>query len=278
MNKKILINPSRNKRAIIKTIFYFTLFIVSASAKAQETAASNAMIHMTVETIASDDISNLNQDENQSFMRMFDREIKSVIWIKEGQSKTEADMGFGKSVMYYNTKTKTTTTLFEMMGRKMGFYSNDDELKSFMSANDSLMNQKWLAGSEDVQIEYLNETKVIAQKTCKKAIIHYQNKKQEELEQIVWYYPDYKLSKKISLSAVFRSSFTPGIHKLKGFPMEMDIKRNNGTITKFIVTKMETGMPIDEAIFNIPAGYDIKPMSEMMKGGMGGFQYRIENN
>lgn len=278
MNKTILLNRPGYNQSILRIVSFFALIFLCKYAKAQESISTDAIIHMSVETIASDDISTLNQEENQSFTRLFNGEIKTVMWIKDGQTKTEADMGFGKSVIYYNAKTKTTTTLFEMMGRKMGFYSNDDEMKQLMTSNDSLINQIRVSASEDVQIEYLNETKVIAQKTCKKAIIHYQNSKQEYIQQIVWYYPDYKLTKEISLSAIIRSSFIPGIHKLKGFPMEMDIKRNNGTITKFTVTKIETGIPLDDTLFAIPAGYDIKPMSEMTQGGRGGFQYRIENN
>ena len=251
---------------------------MAGQAICQQANSSNAIIHLNIETITQDDISNLNQNESQSFMRMMNGEIKTVIWVKDGKSKTEADMGFAKSVIYYDGKTKITTTLFEMMGRKMGFYSNDEEINRVMTENDSLRNQAWSPASEDIQIEYLSETKVIAQKTCKKAILHYQNKKQEDIQQIVWYYPDYKLNKDISLSSVIRSAFSPGIYKLKGFPMEMEISRSNGTITRFTVTKIETNIPIEDEAFIIPAGYDIIPMSEMNQGGRGGFQFRMQND
>ena len=257
--------------ALLLIIFYLQSF-------AQDQQSNNAIVHLTIETVTQDDNAVPSQSENQFSMRMMNGEIKTTIWIKENKTKTEADMGFGKSVIYYDGKTKTTTTLFEMMGKKMGFYTNEEEMKKMISQNDSTRVQNRSSTSEDIQIEYLSETKTIAEKQCKKAIIHYKNRKQEAQTQEVWYYPGYKLDKEISLNTVIRSAFVPGVHKLKGFPMEMEMKRNNGTITKYIVTKIETGQILEDALFNIPSGYDIKPMTEMNQGGRGRFQFKVEND
>ena len=254
------------------------LIVYCLHSSAQDQQPNNAIIHLTIETVTQDDNAVPSQSDNQFSMRMMNGEIKTTIWIKENKTKTEADMGFGKSVIYYDGQTKTTTTLFEMMGKKMGFYTNEEEMKKFISENDSSRAQNRNTSPEDIQIEYLSETKTIAEKQCKKAIIHYKNRKQETQKQEVWYYPGYKLDKEISLNAVVRSAFVPGVHKLKGFPMEMEIKRNNGTITKYIVNKIETGQILEDALFNIPAGYDIKPMSEMNQGGRGRFQFKVEND
>jgi hypothetical protein len=244
----------------------------------QDQQPNNAIIHLAIETITQEDNTTTSQNDNQFSMRMMNGEIKTTIWIKDNKSKTDADMGFGKSVIYYDGKTKTTTTLFEMMGKKMGFYTNEEEMNKMISQNDSSRVQNRNASSEDIQIEYLSETKTIADKLCKKAIIHYKNSNQEAQTQEVWYYPGYKLDKEISLNAVIRSAFVPGVNKLKGFPMEMEIQRKNGTITKYIVNKIETEQILEDALFNIPSGYDIRPMSEMNQGGRGRFQFKVEND
>jgi len=256
--------------------FLFTVFFLSGFCQIQQ--PGNAIIQLTIETLTQDENAITSQSDNQFSMRMMNGEIKTTIWIKENKSKTEADMGFGKSVIYYDGKTKISTTLFEMMGKKMGFYSNEVEMKKFISENDTTGVKNRNTSSDDIQIEYLSETKAIAEKQCKKAIIHYKNKKQEDQIQEVWYFPGYKLDKEISLNAVVKSVFVPGIDKLKGFPMEMEMKRNNGTISKYIVKKIDTEQILEDALFNIPAGYDIRPMSELNQGGRGRFQFKLEND
>ena len=56
------------------------------------------------------------------------------------------------------------------------------------------------------------------------------------------------------------------------------MKRNNGTISKYIVKKIDTEQILEDALFNIPAGYDIRPMSELNQGGRGRFQFKLEND
>jgi GLPGLI family protein len=262
----------------MKKLHILSLLILSFfNAFSQDQIPNTAIIQLTVETITPDENALQMQSDNQFSMRIMNGEIKSTIWVKDDKTKTEADMGMGKSMIYFDGKTKTTTTLFEMMGRKMGFYTNEEEMKRLMNSQDSGRVQRRVTSTEDIQIEYLSETKTIAGKTCKKAIIHYKNRNLEDQQQEVWYYPDYKLSKEISLNTLIRAVFVPGINKLKGFPMEMEMKRSNGITTRFTVTKIETGVAIEDASFNIPTGYDLKPMSEMNQGGRGRIQFRVEN-
>ena len=54
-----------------------------------------------------------------------------------------------------------------------------------------------------------------------------------------------------------------GMEKLNGFPMEYETTRQNGMKISMVVTKVQLDADIDDKTFEIPKGYDIKPMSEM---------------
>jgi len=272
MQKKI------NMKALMRSTLlatFFSVFLFSAFAQETYTAA---IIELSIETIPSADNPSAGQTENQNFMRMMDGEIKTKIWVKKGLTKTEVDFGFGKSNLYYDSKNKKTTTLFEMMGRKMGFYATDDELQKMMSDSTANRNRIAARDQEDVMIEYINEEKIIAGRKCKKAIIHYMARNKEEKEQLVWYEPGFQLEEGLRFSQLVRGAFVPGLQKLKGFPMEMEMKRSNGSISKYTVNRIQPGAELTDELFVVPSGYDIKPMSEMNQGGRGRFQFNMEND
>jgi hypothetical protein len=58
--------------------------------------------------------------------------------------------------------------------------------------------------------------------------------------------------------------------------MEIDIVRQNGMKMHYQVNKVDLNAKIDDKTFVMPSGYDIKPQSEMMRGGRPGeMQFRI---
>jgi hypothetical protein len=67
----------------------------------------------------------------------------------------------------------------------------------------------------------------------------------------------------------------PGLDKLKGFPMEFETTRQNGSKVHFTVTKIDLQAKIDDKLFLVPKDYDVKPMSEMGGGRNGEFQIRV---
>ncbi|MFY7839594.1 MAG: hypothetical protein ACOVP7_04930, partial [Lacibacter sp.] len=70
----------------------------------------------------------------------------------------------------------------------------------------------------------------------------------------------------------------PGLEKLKGFPMEFDLTRQNGAKVHYQVTKVDLTAKVDDKTFIIPKDYDIKSMSEMNQGGgRNGFQLRVSD-
>lgn len=220
--------------------------------------------------------------EQRVTMRFGDGEVKSKMYFKNGMTKIESDMGMGTNQVIIDSKTKTTTTLFEAMGRKMGFTTNDSSMQQMMNGRDSgrqrIQSQQF---NPEVFIEYLSETKKIAGMECKKAIIRYKNRKGDEEQQSVWYSPEFMLGEGFRMRDMMRMTNIPGLNKLKGFPMEFETTRQNGATIHYQVTKVDLNAKVDDKTFVIPKDYDIKPMSEMrQQGGRNGnggeFRIRVD--
>jgi GLPGLI family protein len=210
------------------------------------------------------------EGEGRMMIRMGDGEIKSKLFFKNGMTKLESDMGMGTNQVIVDSKTKTTTTLFEAMGRKMGFYTTEDDMKRMMSGPDSGKQQRPQQFNPEVFIEYLSETKKIAGMVCNKAIIRYKDRKNEDVQQIVWYSPEFILGEGFKIRDMMRMANVPGLNKLKGFPMEFELIRQNGSKVNYQVTKVDLNAKVDDKTFLIPKDYDVKPMSEMNRGGRNG--------
>jgi GLPGLI family protein len=245
-----------------------------------QTIADQGMIEMKIETKRADDDTPGAGQEGRNGMRWNgDMEMKGTMYFKDSLSKMIMDMGFNKSEVYYNAATQTTTTLFQAMGKKMGFYSTDEDVKKAVASGDSAGMFRMPPQNAEVMIEYLSEEKMIAGYLCKKANIRFMNRQGEEMQQMLWYCPDFMVGSRFKMSSMMRMATVPGMQKLKGFPMEYELKRNNGMTVFYSVTKVDLKANISHQAFEIPAGYDIKPMREMMREGGGrGFIMRVEEN
>lgn len=255
-------------------------FLMFGTSIAQQ-VVNEAVIQMKTET------SNPNADggppvsndgEGRVMVRIGDGEIKSKMYFKNGMTKIESDMGMGTNQVIIDSKEKKTTTLFEAMGRKMGFYTTDADMQRMMASADSgrPQQQRIQQFSPEVFIEYLSETKKIAGMECKKALIRYKDRRGQEVQQEVWYSPEFVMGEGFKIRDVMRMANVPGLDKLKGFPMEFQLTRQNGAKVHYQVTKVDLTAKVDDKTFIIPKDYDIKPMSEMNQGGgRNGFQFRI---
>lgn len=214
--------------------------------------------------------------EGAMIMRFGDGDITSKVFFKNGMTKVETDMGMGKNAVIIDAKNKKTTTLFEAMGRKMGFYTNEAEMQAMMQSADSGRQRAMPNFNPEVFVEYLSETKKIAGITCNKAMLRYLNRKGEEVNQPVWYAPNVQMGEGFRMNDMMRMANVPGIEKIKGFPMEFETTRPNGATVHYTVTKLDIAAKVDDKVFEIPKDYDIKPMSEMQRnGGRGGFMIRM---
>lgn len=213
-----------------------------------------------------------------------DMETNSTMYYTPNFMKVESTSDFGNNIVITDRINKKTTTLIEAMGRKTGFYSSDAEDEAMKAKTDSLRELKkdslrtmGLVFKENKpEITYVEETKKISGYTCKKAIIKTKGQNGEPNESIVWYNPEFKISP-ISSAAGNTQGFgggrgrmmmggIQGLDQIEGFPMEYEVTRNNGFIIHMTVLKVQTDATIDEKTFEIPKGYDLKPMSSMQGG------------
>lgn len=217
-----------------------------------------------------------------------DIETAMTIFFKGDQTKIESASDFGKNYTFIDRKEKKTTTLMEAMGRKMGFYSTDAEAENMQKRMDSAralrrdslekMGLRFSDGGPE--IVYTEEAKKIAGVDCKKAIIKTKDRQGQVSETAVWYAPEFTMGPGFAMNSSSgqggggmrgaMSMTMPGLDKLKGFPMEYETTRQNGMKVFMTVTKVQLEADIDDKTFEIPKGYDIKPMSEM--GGQGGMR------
>jgi GLPGLI family protein len=262
----------------MKKIFIILFIFCPLVQSYAQIIADKGIIEMKIETKRQEDETPTGNQDVGNSMRWGDLEMKGKMYFKDSMSKMMIDMGFSNSQVYYNAGTKTTTTLFQAMGKKMGFYSTDEEVRKVIETNDSTGMFKMPSSNDDVMIEYLSDEKKIAGYTCKKANVRYTNKQGQEMQQPVWYCPDFMVGNRFRMSSMMRMASVPGMQKLKGFPMEYELKRNNGTTIYYIVTKVDLTANFKDNEFVIPSGYDLKPMSDMMRDGGRGFMIRQEEN
>jgi hypothetical protein len=54
----------------------------------------------------------------------------------------------------------------------------------------------------------------------------------------------------------------PGLDLINGFPMEYEMVRGNGFKMHMTVLKIQPDAQIDDKTFEVPKGFDIKPMGQ----------------
>jgi GLPGLI family protein len=266
----------------MKLIFSAIAVLLTMHICIAQQVVNEAVIQMKIETTnpKSDEGPPASNDgEGRMTVRMGDGEMKSKMYFKNGMTKVETDMGMGLNQVIIDSKEKKTTTLFEMMGRKMGFYSTEGDMQRMMAGADSGRQQRVQQSfAPEVFVEYLSETKKIAGMECKKALLRYKDRRGEEVQQEVWYTPEFILGEGFKIRDVMRMANVPGLEKIKGFPMEFNLVRQNGAKVHYQVSKVDLTAKVDDKVFLIPKDYDVKPMSEMNRGGNGrsGFQIRVD--
>lgn len=219
-----------------------------------------------------------------------DGETKSTTYYKNDLVKTVINNEMGRTTTIRDNANKKTTTLMEIMGKKTGFYSTDEEQEQMRKQMDSLMQTKRQheAGEQSNNIKvainsdivYMDESKKIAGFICKKAlIITTKNNGKDTLQ--VWYNPEIKLQGLVTtggtsgLGGFMRNNNSNNsLAKINGFVMEYETKLNKGKVMKVEVTKLETEKQVTDKEFEIPKDYELKPMKDMQSGGRG-FQMRI---
>lgn len=220
-------------------------------------------------------------------------ETGATIYFRPDFTRIENKSDFGTNIVIQDRKAGRTTTLMEMMGRKMGFYSDEAQEKEMQRRMDSLRSLKadslkalgFNVTNNQPEIIYTDESKKIAGYECKKAVIKTPARgNQPASEMAVWYNTEIKMAEGFTLGGGgggpmrMMGGGLSSLEKLKGMPMEYEMTRGNGFKMHVVVQKIDLAANIEDKLFEIPKGYDIKPMSEMMgPGGQGGMRFMFRN-
>lgn len=273
-------------------IFLLSISIFfSLLSKGQLKITTQATISTTTNIIAPED-EDVSQIQNQgsggfNFRNFGDGETKSTTYIKNDLIKTNYKSESFKGSMYRNNATKMTTTIFEIMGNKQGFYSSDNDQAEMAKRMDSMMKERAKTDTNmktrtrsvkfTSAIEYLNDTKKIAGYNCKKALI-ITDKLLSKDTFAVWYTPDVKFANVSSTGGTSGFGNLGGaagnipFDKIDGFVMMYERNMPRGRKMEVRVTKIETDKEIADKEFEIPKDVEIKSMKEMTGSGGGGFR------
>ncbi len=279
----------------MKKIFTALLAFGSLCATAQ-TKITSAVITTTTTLSALEGGTESIEDIGQGQGRRFsfggaEGDTKSVTYVKDSMTKTSINTDMSRMNILRNNSSKVTTTLMEMMGKKMGFYSSDADMEITRLKMDSMMQARSKDSSKKARpamtkkkpvIEYSEETKKIAGYVCKKAYVVTTNILGQKDSSVIWYAPDlqFEYLESTGGSMGFTSS-TASFEGVKGFVMEYDVKMPQKRNMHVVVNKIETDKNIKDKEFEISKDFELKPMSEMRSmfagfGGGGGGNIRVE--
>ncbi|MBU3713818.1 MAG: hypothetical protein FGM46_02595 [Ferruginibacter sp.] len=272
------------KNFIVATSTLFILFLNTFKCISQSISSNQAIVKSTLNISSTDeeDIQDQGRESGRMGMRnMMEGEIKLTNYTKNTLSKMVIESDFINSSVYRDESQKTTTTIMEIMGQKLGFYTNDDEMAKMIQTRDSLIRQKRSAENDlilnpDVSVSITQETKTIAGFACKKAYVI--TKKPETSDTaVIWFTSEIKLQNSLSTSSRAIIGMIPGLpgafkkmEKIDGFITKCEISLPRGLKMEMEVNKIDLKSDISDNEFQLPRNVDIKPMSEMrnMFGGM----------
>lgn len=229
-------------------------------------------------------------------------EASSTVYFKGDMTKMASTSDFGNNIVITDRKSGRTTTLTETMGRKIGFYTTPEDDAAMRGRMDSVRDARRdslqklginVAPPRKPEVEYTDETKKIAGYTCRKAIVRSPSgpggqggQRGNGSVSEVWYTSDFKLAPGMALPGIGGGmgrgmmggfgGMMNGLDQIEGFPMEYTMERSNGMKMHMVVTKVQLDADIADKEFEIPKGYDVKPMREMQNGGRV-MMMRVEN-
>lgn len=213
-------------------------------------------------------------------------ETVSKTYLKEHLVKTQVDNNMGRTTTIRDNKAKITTTLMEIMGNKRGFYATDEDQAEMTKRIDSLTRagggaQGAAAMPPVIQVFYRDEAKTIAGYNCKKAVVHITRSTGEVDSSVVWYNTDIALAGLQSTGGAGggfmsfrRNSNMDILGRIKGFPMQYEMKLGRNRLMTVEVTKLDIDKEVKDAEFEISKDFDVKPAKEMQGPG-GTMQFRV---
>lgn len=159
---------------------------------------------------------------------------KMTTFVKGSKSRMEQKTPIGNNIIISDTVKKESVLLLDLMGKKIALVTKDEPLD--LEKNESDFKDK---------VTITNETKMILGHSCKKAVILLS---EEKGSAEVWFSTDYP-------------NFNSDYPELMGLPLEYTVIAED-LVMKFLVIEI-TPSTLDSALFEIPAGYEIRSQEEL---------------
>lgn len=289
----------------MKKILVAGLFLFSASVYAQTAVIGEGAVTAKIKIIVPEDGDDIANVQNQGgggggMMRMMagDMEMVSTMLIKGDKIRTNTKTDFGTQTTIRDEGKKMTYMLMNMMGQKNAYYSNDDEMQksldSMRKASEAnggdTARQRRQSQGRTYDVAYTDQTKKIAGYDCKKAYLVSTNILGAKDSTEVWYTSALKMPFNPAgnnsrsggggrgMMRMGSSMSLPGLEKLEGLPMQFEMKLPQGRRMTYEVSKIELDKKVDDKEFEVPKGYELKPMSDLMNfrgGGQGGQRVEV---
>lgn len=165
---------------------------------------------------------------------------EQTFYIKNNLSKFVQNSNMSSTVVVSDSKTKKSTLLIDAMGKKYKMTIDTEDLSEVENVS-----------SDEIKIEYVNETKTIAGYACKKAVVIMEGFDQEA----IFYYTE-------EIAPLMLNGME-GLH-LKGLPLEYRISMDGMTMV-MKASKVDK-IAVPDSTFDIPEGY--VEMPDYMKDAM----------
>jgi hypothetical protein len=256
------------------------LFLVGICVKATaQKVLNNVIVTAKIETVRDGG----DNEGGGGMMMMGGGETTIKMYFKDSMSKVEVKNNFMNSINLMDRNTGISTNLTEAQAEKTGYTQTPEDRENQKKRLDSITKDREknpppampggmvirIGGPTTVKnIEYLEETKVINNINCKKAIVTSVNNENVESKITVWYTNDFTLPNGVSLGAARIMNFGD----LKGFPVMYETVRmmnfggNEMTMTTtFTITEIKTEAKITDKDFEVPKGYKVKTYAEYIK-------------
>lgn len=169
---------------------------------------------------------------------------KLTMYFKGENIRGEMPTAMGNTITIANEKKKEFYVLMDMMGQKTAIKQTEADIKKQQLEQDV----------KDIKVTQTSETKTIAGYTCKKAIVTFKLKGDEE--KVECFYTE-------DLPVIGNKNSSPGFDQIKGFMMEYSLNMN-GIKMRMTATSVRAEK-IDDSQFVVPKDYTVKTVDEIKK-------------
>ncbi len=182
------------------------------------------------------------------------------LYFKGNHTRLEMGVGgMGKNSTIYNRESKVTTVLLNIRGKKFALVQTDSQLTIVRQQMNPDTTRYTYA------VKTLEEYKTIADKKCQRAFV-YKIHGQDTVKNECWF------TKELP---PFNTENDPNFKLIDGFLMQYSITENG--MQMIMKVKMVLPVPIEDSLFEIPAGYqkvneeELNRLLMVLQGGESGY-------